>query len=246
MPSINFLKPVLIPVLTLVVDMGVLVLVLVPTLKSIPPVQKQLDSVNERVGKLSQKITTLNSMDESKLRGLLQTANNAVPSDKNVPGLLSGLERAAQAASASIEGFAIAPGKIGTSSAAEATPSASAVIPKEKNLAHGVAGIPFKAVLKGGYLALHDFLASLYKSNRLLNVDNVVFSTSKSGSSDVVSSLDLYLYYQPEPKTLGSSEVGIEQITLAQENAINSISSYPVFTSSPPVVPTGKSNPFAR
>lgn len=240
------IKLFLVPVISCFIGLGTIIFVLVPVAEQVNLSRLELEKAQQRVERLSAKVSILNQTDETQTRNLYQSAASALPTDKNIPGLLAGLERAAQAASASVEGFSISPGKVGTVSGMASESAAIIAEVPTKELGHGVKGIAFRASLKGSYQALRAFIDSIYKSNRLIGIEGISMAGSKTSDSDVSSGIDFYVYFQPDTVNLGEYDREISLLTPAERKQIEVISSYPVFTSLPPLVPVGKSNPFTR
>ncbi len=252
----NRIRELVIPIILILVGVGVILMGILPGIDSIKKARADLEAAKKKQSVLQTKANVLNSMDEASTRSLLTIASNALPSEKNVPGLLAGLERMAQEASASIQDFSIAPGMLATEAAAPpptidktpAQPTFFVSQNKEKDYGAGVSAIPFMATLKGNYLALHDFLAGIYKVNRLLGADSIVFKVNErpatKGQQDISSDLVLLVYYQPEVSSVGKSDMPLELLTEKEKTLIQSMSANPVVTNPPELVPTGKVNPF--
>lgn len=230
--------------LALLYVIGILVLAIavIPGISNIEKLRSDAVDEQKTLDILTRKTDILNNLDETAAKAQLTTANNALPSEKSVPGLLSGLETMAKAASASADGFSIMPGRL-------ATDSATASTTKEEQVGSGVYALAFKATLHGNYAALHDFLAGLYKVNRLIGVESILFRNTPglnpATSTSVSSDLMLRVYYQPPVKNLGDITSPINPLTDSDKQVLTTLASYPVVTNPPPLVPTGKANPFS-
>lgn len=239
----------LIPFLTLLTVVLVSFFVDKPAILTILETYREMESRILRKEKIKEKLNSLESLDEMALRSKITKTMAAVPAEKQVPGLLSGLERLANEASASIEGFTINPGKISTVSGMTATSSGEAVqsstlIAEQKTGGMGV--LDFQINLVGNYEALKAFLAKMENVNRIFSIDHVSFSTKGETEEILTTNLKMKTYYLPLSMYLGDVIEPVNLLMPEEEKTFGKISSFEIYTFPPALGQTGKINPFSK
>lgn len=222
-------------------------MVIFPSIKTIYSEKTKLAADKVEMEKLTQKAMFLNNLDDVTMRSQTNTAVSSLPAEKSIPGLLAGLERLAAQATASIDTFSVVPGKISTQSANTASPSAILVKDSSETvLGNNVRLINVTLSMHGPYMNIRNFLDSISKANRLINVDKITLVRDDKNQTEesYTANLILNIYYQPldtilppitEPPLL-LNEIETENLGL--------VSGFTGVTFTPPLVPAGKENLF--
>lgn len=216
------------PVVTVIV-LVVAFQLLAPRIKDILALNKSIKDLEGKVANVDKKLSILASLDSNILQAQVVEAEKALPSQKDIPGLLAALDRLAQNSGVSITSFQVAPGQV------TATTSAQAV---------GAESLPFKLSLAGGYNGIKDFLSRAVHSNRTLRVRSVAM-TAQSGPASVSASLDMETFYQILAKIKFAPSDRLPDITVEEQKALEEASRRPYLSEiSGSRPPTGKVNPF--
>lgn len=244
---------VVFPIVSILIICILFVFGIKPSLEKILEAKSELSKNESKLTQLDGKVKDLSSFKETEIRSRVETLSKVLPSDKSVPGLLSGLERMAAEASAAVETFSIAPGKISTPSGqASFSALASSVQAPQLPSTPETSGLPlsidFDLSLQGNFEGLRTFLTSLSNSARILGVKSVNFSgQGVSSSSDSLSTLiSLKAYYLPYPTSLGAFSEPAPKLTSSEEKIYEKAASFKLYSIPPGFGPAGKNNPFSK
>lgn len=230
--SFEQLKSYFIPVLSIVAVLVMIPVFIMPQLNQIADASKVINKNQARLDTIEKKAKDLEKLSREKdtLDQKINIIEQALPVDKSIAPLVSGIQQLAINSGLSVKSFKIQPGKTATESAKAATPTQTtpkttsakqktepAVTPASKNLI-------FQMSLQGGTKAFGSFLTALEKAKRIL-----VLEEFKSQSTDGVSfTFDIFLQapYAPLPK-LSEDQVGepLPTLTVQNENLIEDLNS---------------------
>ena len=195
------------------------VLVIVPALGLVRDEYEKLTSDQEILRKLTEKANKLSSLNEPEIRSQLAIANSALPAEKESFGIISGLDYLVATAGGRLESYAFTAG------------------PEERILKRSVKMAPFTVTMSGGSYALFDFIDQVYKSLRLMGVENISLI-------DGVATLKMATYYQALKENLGEIETPLEDLTESDRRGITEVTNYALVTTTPALEPVGKPNLF--
>lgn len=227
----NKYKPYLWPFLLILASILTGFYVVWPTMEQIMTTRNEISGLEERRKILADKAAILEKTDEQSVRADLLKAETTLPTDKNVSGMIYGLETLAATSSAKLETFSTVVGKMATDSAKPV------VIEKDNKLGNQVQIISVETTLTADYNSLKEFLRLLSGVNRLVGVNSVSLVDQKAN-------IILDVYYQPLAKSLGEIVTPVYELTQADRALINKVSFYPLATPQTAPLPAGKPDPF--
>ena len=204
-----------------------------PTIEQMTVTGNEVAGLEEKKVLLTNKVAILENADDRLIETDLLQAETALPTDKNLSGMIYGLETLAASSSANMDSFSTTVGKLATDSAKPVVPEKN----KEKKLDNQVEVTPFNLILTSDFDALHNFLRFLGGVNRLVGINSISW---KDGKADIV----LDVFYQPLAKTLGEITTPVYELTTEDRNLIKQVSAYPLATPKTTPLPVGKPNPF--
>lgn len=253
--NIHFNKALIFPLLIGVAIVFVILQFTVPQIKQIMQARQELKAERGRLDQLVKKATALEELNEESLTNNFKTSQDALPSEKDVAGILYTLARLENETRVSIGGVEFKPGLISTPSATPlspaATPSAaksekpkSAVKPAAKPAAPaGPATIALSLDVSGDFSSVRNFLTKVREVSPLLTISSVDFSVEGSGVS---ASFDLSFNYQLLPATYIKVDDPLPDWDDKDEDTLAEIANFPVYNeiSSMVTVGAGKTNPF--
>lgn len=235
-----------IPGLTIIIAAVSFWFVLKPSIENILVGRENLEKNKKELAVLAEKVAFLKGIEDGELASDLNKAELALPSEKSIPGLLGGLERMAKEASASIESFAISPGIVSTSSAETAGTNANANLQiKLTDFQLPSPYVGFTITLKSNYGQLKSFLTRTRQAARVMAVTDLNFTSKSKNLEDRVQvTMSLAAYYQNLPMTITKIGEPISPISNSDRKILEKVRSLEVYSLTPPLVPTGKTNPF--
>ncbi|MEK7127575.1 MAG: hypothetical protein AAB838_02525 [Patescibacteria group bacterium] len=227
----NKYKPYLWPCLLILASILTVFYIVWPSIAQIMVTRNEMGNLEERRKILADKAAILERTDDQLVRTSLLKAETALPTDKNVSGMIFGLENLAASASAKLETFSTVVGKMATDSAKPV------VIEKDNKLGNQVQIISVETTFTTDFNSLKEFLRLLGSVNRLVGVNSISWKDPKAN-------IILDVYYQPLAKTLGEIVTPVYELTQEDRVLINKVSSYPLATPQTAPLPAGKPNPF--
>src|SRR5687768_17267667 len=81
------------PVVSFLISIALIVLVILPQIPQIGATNTQIEEVQAKTDALTQKSSTLESMDEEDYKTYLTTASQVLPSDRNIPNAIDNILR---------------------------------------------------------------------------------------------------------------------------------------------------------
>lgn len=133
--------------------------------KSIDEQQKLLDQINEKGAALEEGQRNYDQINPDAKRTLL----GLIPNSTSLPGLIFALSSLAESLDASMSGIQIQPVALDGQ-------------PSKLNKQASLQDINFTVSIQGNYSQLTDFLDSVYRVNRLINVQSTAISKQADGN----------------------------------------------------------------
>lgn len=245
--KINFgLRPVLLPaplrgvarkllIYLFPVVAGVVVVILLlgvvrPRVGEILKLQKKISESKQKVDVFAKKLSTLKSFNQSQLTSDVAKVEIALPSSKDLPSLLSNLERLAGESQLAITTIQTAPGVI--------TPTAG------QNEAESFS---VKVTVAGNFSQIKSFLGKAISAPRVLTTRTLGINSQKTeqqASLSATVALDSYSLSAASIKFL--PEEPLQPVTAEEQKILTTITIIPeTVQPSPAPIPVGKADPFA-
>ena len=218
---------------TVVVFLMIGFFVVKPKIEEILTIRTSLSEGQMKLDRLQEKINDIIGVanDESHLSDSLSQMEAALPSTKDVAGLLFGFERLAQDSSLSAKSVQVAPGL---------------VAPKSNNSSTQVGEMLFQASLEGSFPDVQLFLAKMRNARRLIMPKSLTITASTRTDGLVSITAPLVTYFLPPPKNLAQVSSPLPKLSKADEDTIQTISQFPAYTVLPRSVGSTNQDPFFR
>ncbi len=231
--SLEQLKSYIVPVFSIIAVLVMIPVFIMPQLNQIADASKVINKNQARLDTIEKKAKDLEKLSQKKdtLDQKINIIEQALPVDKSIAPLVSGIQQLAINSGLSVKSFKIQPGKTATESAkaaspTQSTPKTTSAKQKTETAVTTAASknLIFQMSLQGGTKAFGSFLTALEKAKRIL-----VLEEFKSQSTDGVSfTFDIFLQapYAPLPK-LSEDQVGesLPTLTVQNENLIEDLNS---------------------
>ncbi len=223
-----------------------------PTINTIFKNSNDLKVGNKKLTVLTQKANDLSLLDSNELKSRFDILNTAVPSEKDVPSLMVGIERIAKEASVSVGLLNINAGSLATGSAS---------VDKSKKV-NPLNSIVANVTIKGSLSNIISFISKVTNGRRLLKIQGINLGSmdAQKANSNISMVLIIHVYYQALPSNLGDISQPLSKITDDESIYYDKIKNYPLYTTiqssnqnvSLPeeggsnLVPVGKTDLFSR
>lgn len=221
------------PALTIVLIFLFSLFVLIPKVKNIFSQQKTLSSEKKRLAQTTQKLASLEGLNEYELSAKTERALAVLPPEKDPARLMMTIRYLTDSTGVKLAAIDIEPGEI------------SAVSSQVEGEEESVPFLAFKMEVNGSPEAIREFLAKVQSTAPLIKVREVTISSKETA---IQAMLELETFYLPLPQTLGSVEKSLPKISPEEDKVYESLAK--LETASPEVaiftpVETGKENPFS-
>ncbi len=193
-------------------------LVLLPQLNSLIESREVLKTDEERLERLTQKRTQLESLSETQLGAYYDEATRALPNEKPVALTLMALAGIAEAADVRLMEYDFSPGSLATESA------------KVETADSGVGVMPVSFVVEGSYDALVAMMRLYETTLPLMQLESAEITPLGNDSTDLEATLLVKVYYAPPPTTLGKPSDPISDLTPAELDYLQRLSVYTLYT----------------
>lgn len=200
------LKSFVVPALILVTVVLLIPFAFIPLLDNAKKTNDSLKQEQERLGRLSEKLDFLNSLDEKDINDKLASVELALPVGKSLAPLMVGVHNLAVNSGFLIEDISLSPGRVGTESAKKEVVTADtsqeeASQGKSKVKQDRLDRLVLSLALRGSIGALEDFLSRLESAKRLSFAGNVKANLSEERGFEV--RINLLTPFRPIPKLAG-------------------------------------------
>jgi Tfp pilus assembly protein PilO len=230
----------LMPVIVGLVVLSLLLKIVKPKIKEVFALRNEINEAREVLSRLTEKEAVLASFDQEAMKEQFLTANEALPSEQDVPGFLAQIERLAQESGVLVESVSLTGGKLATPSAENEgevpeTTTEKASSDKEKT------EFKSKVLLRGVLDGIASFLDKLAKSRRIVDVEKIYLTSPLSEiatPSAMTAQLTLKVYYQPLPPTLGRVDEPLPKLSQKNEEIFEKVGNFTFLSKPLPVPPS--------
>ncbi|MEK7518267.1 MAG: hypothetical protein AAB583_07025 [Patescibacteria group bacterium] len=177
-------KHYIIPVVVIFVSIVLVILVVIPQFKTLLKVREQAKQASIVLDRLKKDLGVLESQDKEILESQLRTSNLALPTNKEVGGILNALYTAAERSGVSIGRFSFQVGNLGSED--------------KSNVKFSTIGLSLS--LDSGILAINSFIDIIGKTLPISDISAIK-------TDDNVSNISLLFYYRALPQTNVSSRI---------------------------------------
>lgn len=153
--------------------------------------KNRLTVLSDEVKSLSSAQQQLGAVEASLLSSYLKLAEVALPDEKKVAGLISGLVSVASSSGVTVKAVSFSPGRISVSTVSAGVAGEGA---GEVEIGDKVRAIPVTMTVASSLAQFLDYLERLQAASQLLGVTGINYSLSEQSSGD----LNLIVYYLPE------------------------------------------------
>lgn len=225
------LRPFLIPGVIAIFILVSGLLLIRPRIGEIFSIQKDLKKEEKKLAQLTAKTAALEGLDQVELSEKAEIATKALPTEKDLPLILSALKVLAAENNIELLSLQVKPGELATPSTQE----------KKEELPL----LSFKIEVSGQISDFKEFLAKLVKIAPLMRAKSVAIETEEMGGS-FKANISLDSPFLPPPVSLGLPEEPLPQITTKEETVYQKLAGldFSLREEELPVVPAGKENPF--
>ncbi len=216
----------LLPIIATATSLIIVILVILPTSFSyIKSKTTEQTFINQR-GFYNQKLNQLSSLNSQDYESNLNTALQSLPGAPDIPESLSYLLNAVSANQLKLDNVSISEAPLDTSTG-------------------NVKSFIFRADISGSMDGLKNFVNSIQSVPRLMKVTDLSFSAA--GSTKVLATVVVEVYYKPLPKTLPPVSQSLPLITTSDSKLLEQLKE--AFRDNQAVfidqsTPTGKTNLF--
>lgn len=132
-------KDYVVPVMVIFASILLFLFVVVTQIQNFFSLQSEVSATKERIAVLRSNLAILAKLDDNSLSTQLELVSNALPTEKNFPGVLNAVTTASRNANVSLNDFSFEVGEL-SSSSARLSSSAPLALNLSLNIAGGVSG----------------------------------------------------------------------------------------------------------
>ena len=212
--------------------------VTIPRFNSISDLKREKKQVDARLEKLQKKRSMLEELLAYKgtLTDNFNLLNTALPSEDEVPLLMTQVQQIATDSGVSMSSLKYAGGK-------------KAETGKKATVATADLGrVRLQAVVEAQYMFLQGFISNLEGASRVINTDSIKFSSRAKEKAVVSATLDLVSYYLPIPeeKVVVDAPIALDLGAPEFVELLNKVKALRVYEVKVTPGGVGKPDPFAR
>lgn len=248
------------PVITVIVIIGLLTFFFGPTVQKILRFRKEISLASEELTALETKVEVLESFDDWSLLEQVEVLEQALPSRKDVFGLLTALNGLAADNEVALDNFRLSPGSIATETATPSATTESSRLAAQQRSARerksGLESIAVEVNITGQFDGVNAFLSGVERSWPLMKLTRIRLypakqqmlapSSTPSASFRLGADLELDLFYALLPTQLGAVSKPIATLSEAEQNLYDELLSYLRYeVSIPSTVVTGNEDLFS-
>jgi hypothetical protein len=246
---------ILLPTVTVIVVIGLLAFFVGPSVRKIINTRKEVSKDSEKLASLKKKVESLEGFDESLLIEQVEVLEQALPSKKDVLGLMTTLNGLAEDNDVSLGNYKLSPGSIATEAATPSATKSTAEPQQARERKSGFDSIVVAVNLSGPLEGVGTFLSGVEHSWPLMKLTKLSLNPLKrrvleldatqSASDRIGVTLELDLFYASLPKQLGTIGKPIASLSEREQELYDEISQYLSYEVDIPQVPTGVEDPFS-
>ncbi|MBI4100329.1 hypothetical protein HY439_01175 [Candidatus Microgenomates bacterium] len=234
----SFLKTTyLLPAAAIILIGFILVQFTLPQVKGIMKNREILKKEKTRLEQLTKKSTELEKLNTADLRRDFENAENALPSQNDVAGVLYMLARLQSDSQVFLDKIEMSPGLISSSSGQEKKTKT-----KEKTMSQ----VEFKVSGVGDLIAVKNFLQRVKEINPQIEITK--FDIASSGAPGMEVNFELIFYYQLPPLALGKIDDSLPLLTAGEKEILSTVATFSAYNKIPSTEASasvvGKTNPF--
>lgn len=193
-------KAFIVPVTTIAVCLILFLTVIIPQIQAFFAMRDQIEGDGAKLATLQKNLTTVSSLDDTKLDTYLTIASNALPTDKDFAGVLSAISSAAATAGSILGDYNFQIGDLVDTN----VKGANSQLPLQLSI-----------TIKGNLDTGRRFIEALKQQLPLSDV------TSISVNSNGTVSLAIVFYYAPLPKIVFDDSLPLTTLTSKDEETLN-------------------------
>lgn len=202
-----------IPCLTIIAVILLSVKFFIPGLLQIQEILTKVKQSNEQLTLLEKKVSKLTALENSPLKTDYEQLEQVLPSEKNIPFILSSLDSLEKQTNLTIDSFSLKPGLLDKDSTKSANKTKTGVSEK----------LDFTLSLSGTDEQLNEFIRQLLTSVPLFNINNANYV--KIGSQ-YKATFNVSTYFQNYPVSLGKIETPLTELTASQKSTWEKVKNY--------------------
>lgn len=230
------LKENLVPILVGGIIFLLSVTVFKNTVTNLLKLSSENKNLSEKLSVLSKKSQLLQSLDEIEISKQVKKLEEVFPSEKPILNLLTSLNQLAQEEEVIFGGLELKPGRI-KKQKKSSEKTEEAVVVQETT---GLQEFDISFEIEGELENITDFTSQLEKNAPLVRIEG--FSLSLDGPS---ANLEVRVFYQPFPESLGSIEEPVPVLTEKEKEILEEIADYRKIEAIKANAPVGKENIFS-
>lgn len=247
-------KMILLPAAAIVAVIFIILQFTIPQIKQSLTIRQDIKVEKESLEKLVAKSTTLEKINEQDLKEKFQSVQDALPSEKNIPGLLYAISRLGDETGVSLGDIELAPGLISTPSAIKGGPKTAT--PSGVKVEKGpplptviteapvqVGSLNFNVGVTGEYPAIRKFLGKIREISPLLSISKISLNPEGGVTRPV---FNIAFNYQLISSDYTKVDDPVSELNNKDRDTLEEISLYPDLSKMPAIATfsTGRLNPF--
>lgn len=204
-----------------------------PKITGIFQLRKQIAKDKNTLAQLTQKVNALEGLDERELEIKSEKVLQALPSEKNIAGLLYTLKILSQETEVGLKDIQVSPGELSTRSAE----------PKSKSELE-LPLLSFSLMVESESEKARNFFDRIETVMPLMKIRGIGMARSDGGA--IEAKLELAAFFLLLPKELGVIEKPLALITSQEEKAYQELTRFKAAEKMEEwiLIPSGKENPF--
>lgn len=180
--------------LVVAAEVALAVLLLPSRLSALGTLSGQVESSRKEVVELEGEVSALQGIDQREVEKELLLATSALPSEKRVSGLVSGLTNLASSSGTLLLDLNLSPGQLASRAGAVVNTGPTEASGAEESFPNGVFGIPMTMTLSGSEDQLEGLMTKLQMVSPLVGIKSVDYSVGSAGSA---AGFNLLIFFQP-------------------------------------------------
>ena len=195
--------------------------VVIPKAREIPATRQTINEQEIRLVSLGKKRKLLESVESGSTKKYLDDANLALPSDKDVPSIITTLENTALSSGVTLDSLDLSPGVVSTESGTKENQGESR---KGANL------VTVSAVIRGSTEQFRDFVTKLHIVKRIFDIQSIKLSYFPDQKDILQGNFSLTTYYLSPITQIGGVETELPPISQEEQSLFAKLATYPDFT----------------
>lgn len=172
----------------------------------------------ESLSRLNTKLSYLRSLNKLSLAERIKTIEAVFPSEKPVMNLINSLKNVAMENNVSFGGISLRPGPI-----VENKENKAAEVSTVNNIELGI-------TVTGSIENVFKYIDKIDKTSPLATVNSLSISSFSKDQSDIINaSIDLIVYYQPPPTSIGAVDSTVAVLTAEEEKIFDQLNEFIVY-----------------